>query len=146
MFGLVIPLLLGIAVDLFVFMPIRSFNSETGLVIYVSQVRKAGKFSRGSRNLHIVLQQNWSFGVAYTSIIHNLIHVLPANNSIRQKLNQLIFENGIMQTDLREITHTMIVPVILAVILAITLPGIVSWGILQMLGKLRKKGLLLNRA
>lgn len=40
MFGLVIPLLFGIAVDLFVFMPIRSFNSESGLVIYVSQVRE----------------------------------------------------------------------------------------------------------
>lgn len=38
MFGLVIPLLFGIAVDLFVFMPRRDFNADTGLVIYISQV------------------------------------------------------------------------------------------------------------
>jgi hypothetical protein len=38
MFGVIIPLLFGIAVDLFVFMPIRSFNKDTGLVIYISQV------------------------------------------------------------------------------------------------------------
>jgi hypothetical protein len=38
MFGMIIPLLFGIAVDLFVVMPIRSFNADTGLVIYISQV------------------------------------------------------------------------------------------------------------
>ncbi|CAO3628960.1 unnamed protein product [Mucor hiemalis] len=111
-FGIVIPLLLGIAVDLFVFMPIRSFNAETGLVISISQ--------------------NWSFGVAYMSIIHNIIHVLPANNGLRQKLNGLIGD-GVMQADIWIITRTVIVPVILAAVLSITIPGITSWGILQML-------------
>lgn len=111
-FGIVIPLLLGIAVDLFVFMPIRSFDAETGLVISISQ--------------------NWSFGVAYMSIIHNVIHVLPANNGLRQKLNGLIGD-GVMQADIWSITRTVIVPVILAAVLAITIPGITSWGILQML-------------
>ncbi|KAI7896747.1 uncharacterized protein EV154DRAFT_535463 [Mucor mucedo] len=112
MFGLVIPLLFGIAVDLFVFMPIRSFNSESGLVIYVTQ--------------------NWSFGVAYMSIIHNIIHVLPANNSVRRKLIGLVGD-GIMQTDVWNITRTVIVPVIVTALLAITIPGIASWGILRFL-------------
>lgn len=68
------------------------------------------------------------------SIIHNVIHVLPANNSVRQKLNGIIGD-GIMQTDLWIITRTVIAPVIMTALLAITIPGITSWGILQMLGK-----------
>ncbi|KAL7319178.1 hypothetical protein PS15m_002347 [Mucor circinelloides] len=113
MFGLVIPLLFGIAVDLFVFMPRRDFNADTGLVIYISQ--------------------NWSFGVAYMSTIHNLIHVLPANNRIRQRVNEIIGGNGIMLADSWVITRTVIAPVILVALLAITIPGITSWAILQML-------------
>ncbi|KAF1798687.1 hypothetical protein FB192DRAFT_1310118 [Mucor lusitanicus] len=113
MFGIVIPLLFGIAVDLFVFMPRRDFNADTGLVIYISQ--------------------NWSFGVAYMSTIHNLIHVLPANNRIRQRLDETIGGNGIMLADSWIITRTVIAPVILVALLAITIPGITSWAILQML-------------
>ncbi|KAI8366334.1 hypothetical protein EDC96DRAFT_508584 [Choanephora cucurbitarum] len=112
-FGFVIPLLLGIAVDLFVFMPIRSSNMDKGLVIHVSQ--------------------NWSFGVAYMSIIHHLIHVLPANNRIRQKLTEIIGED-MMQANLWNITRSVIVPVIVSALLAIIVPGMISWGILQMLG------------
>ncbi|GAN04618.1 conserved hypothetical protein [Mucor ambiguus] len=115
MFGIVIPLLFGIAVDLFVFMPRRAFNADTGLVIYISQ--------------------NWSFGVAYMSTIHNLIHVLPANNRIRQQLDEIIGGNGIMLADSWIITRTVIAPVILVALLAIAIPGITSWVILQMLGK-----------
>ncbi|KAI7900493.1 uncharacterized protein BX663DRAFT_488410 [Cokeromyces recurvatus] len=113
MFGLVIPLLIGIAVDLFVFMPIRSINPE-------------------SSDLVIDITQNWSFGVAYMSIIHNIIHVLPANNRLRRKLNEIIGE-GIMQADLWTLTRTIIIPVILSALLAITIPGIISWSILQTL-------------
>lgn len=68
------------------------------------------------------------------SIIHNIIHVLPANNSIRQKLNAIIGD-GIMQTDVWNMTKTVIIPVILIALLAINIPAITSWGILQMLGK-----------
>ncbi|KAI8640568.1 hypothetical protein BD408DRAFT_484022 [Parasitella parasitica] len=112
-FGLIIPLLFGIAVDLFVFMPRRDFNADTGLVIYISQ--------------------NWSFGVAYMTTVHNLIHLLPANNRLRQKLNEIIGGNGIMVADTWVVTRTVIAPVILVALLAITIPGIASWIILQML-------------
>lgn len=67
------------------------------------------------------------------SIIHNVIHVLPANNRLLQKLNE-ITGDGLMQADVSIITRTVIVPVVLSAILAITIPGVVSWGILQMLG------------
>ncbi|KAI9487301.1 MAG: hypothetical protein EXX96DRAFT_552589 [Benjaminiella poitrasii] len=112
MFGLVIPLLVGIAVDLFVFMPLRNFNSETGLVIDISQ--------------------NWSFGVAYISIIYNAVHVLPTNNRLRRKLDEMMGE-GMMEVETWTITRTIILPVIVSALLAITIPGIISWGILQML-------------
>lgn len=68
------------------------------------------------------------------SIIHNIIHVLPANNSVRRKLTGLIGD-GIMQTNVWNITRTVIVPVIITALLAITIPGITSWGILQFLGE-----------
>jgi HD-like signal output (HDOD) protein len=68
------------------------------------------------------------------SIIHNVINVLPTNNRLVQKLNEIIGD-GLMQADLSNITRTVIAPVVLSAILAITIPGIVSWGILQMLGK-----------
>lgn len=69
------------------------------------------------------------------STIHNLIHVLPTNNRIRQRINEIIGGNGIMQADSWIITRTVIAPVILVALLAITIPGITSWFILQMLGK-----------
>lgn len=69
------------------------------------------------------------------STIHNLIHVLPANNRIRQRLDETIGGNGIMLADSWIITRTVIAPVILVALLAITIPGITSWAILQMLGK-----------
>lgn len=63
--------------------------------------------------------------------------MLPANNRIQQKLNEIIGGDGggIMQTDLYNITRTVIAPVILTAILSIIVPGIISWGILQLLGK-----------
>ena len=133
-FGFVIPLLLGIAVDLFVFMPIRSSNMDKGLVIHVSQVRLPLLFLRRKNSWeHICTTQNWSFGVAYMSIIHHLIHVLPANNRIRQKLTEIIGED-MMQANLWNITRSVIVPVMISALLAIIVPGMISWGILQMLG------------
>jgi hypothetical protein len=68
------------------------------------------------------------------SIIHNVIHVLPANNRLLQKLNE-ITGDGLMQADLSTITRTVIAPVVLSAVLAITIPGMVSWGILQVLGE-----------
>ncbi|KAI8063657.1 uncharacterized protein B0P05DRAFT_555187 [Gilbertella persicaria] len=110
--GMWIPFLLGVAVDLFVFMPIRSSNTDTGLVIHVSQ--------------------NWSFGVAYMSIIHHVIHVLPANNRIRQYYTEFMGD-GMMQAHLWNITRSVIVPVTMCALLAISLPAIVSWGMVHML-------------
>lgn len=36
-FGLIIPLLLGIAVDLYIFMPLR-YSKTTALVVHISEV------------------------------------------------------------------------------------------------------------
>lgn len=56
MFGIVIPLLFGITVDLFVFMPIRSFNAETGLVIYISQVSTVKKKNVDNSLIKLLLE------------------------------------------------------------------------------------------
>ncbi|KAI8989990.1 hypothetical protein BDB01DRAFT_894809 [Pilobolus umbonatus] len=111
-FGIVLPLLVGIAVDLFVFMPFRTIDSEVGLVINLSQ--------------------NWSFGIAYMSIVYNAIHVLPPRNGLRLRLDEII-GNDIMRTDVWTITRTIILFVISVAMLAIVIPAFISWGILQML-------------
>lgn len=70
------------------------------------------------------------------SIIHNTIHVLPTNNPVRQKLIGIFGDNNtIMQADLIHITRAFIVPVIISALLAVFIPAILSWLILQMLGK-----------
>lgn len=72
------------------------------------------------------------------SILQDIIHVLPTNNPVRQKLTG-IFGDNIMQADLIQITRAFIVPVIISALLAICIPAILSRVILQLLGKYLKK-------
>ncbi|KAI8393645.1 uncharacterized protein BYT42DRAFT_609419 [Radiomyces spectabilis] len=111
--GLVVPLLLGVTVDLYIFMPIRLAKSSEALVLH--------------------LPECWSFGVAYLSIIYGVAHVIP-NNNLRRTLDQLL-ENGVMQLNPWGITRTIIVPMVVGSIAAISIPGILAWGVVQMLAK-----------
>lgn len=67
------------------------------------------------------------------------IQYLPANNRLKVKLNEMIGQD-VMQIDLMNITRTMIVPVIVSALLAITIPKLISWGVLYFTGKKKKKG------
>ncbi|KAI8882007.1 hypothetical protein K501DRAFT_252110 [Backusella circina FSU 941] len=110
--GLIMPLIFGIAVDFFVLMPIRISEHKNGLVIDVSR--------------------DWSFGVAYISIIYNIIHLFPTPNRLQRHIDE-ITSNGILQADCWAITSTIAAPVILGSLVAIAIPGIISWGVLQFL-------------
>jgi hypothetical protein len=48
--------------------------------------------------------------------------------------------DGILQADSWVVTITIAVPVILGSLVAITIPGIISWGVLQLLGKFINDG------
>ncbi|KAI8987552.1 hypothetical protein BDF20DRAFT_998168 [Mycotypha africana] len=113
--GVIIPFLLAVIVDLYIFLPVRDVNPRIEILGYFSL--------------------NWSLGIAYLSLVHNLIHVLPANNRVRRTVNEMLGGNGFMQTDVWTITLTIIGPVIICALLAIIVPGIISWTILQVLSK-----------
>ncbi|KAG0742313.1 hypothetical protein G6F61_004976 [Rhizopus arrhizus] len=110
--AVMIPLLLGVSVDLFVFMPIRSYYSK---------------------EIVIDLSQNWSFGIVYLSIFYHAISLLPTQNRIRVYLDS-VFGNHLLEADLDAVTRKVIVPVTMTTLLFIILPGILSWILLQMTG------------
>ncbi|CEJ00887.1 hypothetical protein RMCBS344292_14929 [Rhizopus microsporus] len=114
--AVIIPLLLGVSVDLFVFMPIRIHNSSGPIVINLSQ--------------------DWAFGIVCMSIIYHTVLLLPTTNAVRQYMDQ-IFGNNMIQADLNLITRKVIAPVIITTLLAIITPGVISFCILYIMGTSR---------
>ncbi|KAG0182167.1 hypothetical protein DFQ29_005527 [Apophysomyces sp. BC1021] len=111
-FGFIIPLLLGVAVDLFVFMPIRFSKSSGALVLHLSE--------------------DWSFGVVYLGIVYGVIYVLPTN-VLQRTLDQAV-GNGISEMDTWEITRLAIAPIIAGTSMAILFPGALALGTISTLG------------
>ncbi|KAF7725250.1 hypothetical protein EC973_000338 [Apophysomyces ossiformis] len=111
--GFIIPLLLGVAIDLYVFMPIRYSKSSGALVLHLSE--------------------DWAFGVVYLGIVYGVIYVLPTN-PIQRALDQLT-GNGIADMDIWEVTRLAIAPVIFGTVLAILFPGALALGTIRILGK-----------
>lgn len=110
--GVVIPLLLGISVDLFVFMPIRTYHSKEGIVIHLSQ--------------------NWAFGIVYISLFYHTVQLLPTQNRVKVYMDS-VFGNNMIQADLKVITRKVIVPVIMVALGSIFLPGVLSWSLFQLM-------------
>src|SRR5689334_11026275 len=67
------------------------------------------------------------------SVIYGIIQILP-NNQWKQFMDGL-FGNGITRVSSWDITRSLLVPVMLGTILAISIPGIMAWGCVQLLGK-----------
>ncbi|KAI8089411.1 uncharacterized protein BX664DRAFT_262675 [Halteromyces radiatus] len=112
--GFIVPLLLGVMVDLYLFMPLRySIHDDQPMVLHLSE--------------------DWVFGIAYCSIIYGVIQVLP-NNRWQHYFNRLIGNGGLANMSSWVVTRSFVGPVILGTILAITIPGILAWGCVQWLG------------
>ncbi|CAO3587835.1 unnamed protein product [Absidia cylindrospora] len=109
--GFVLPLMLGVTVDLYLFMPLRYSINDQPMVLHLSE--------------------DWTFGIAYASIIYGLIQVLP-NNHWQQYLNQFTAD-GLFNVSLWSITRDFLAPVLLGTILAISVPGILAWGCVKWL-------------
>ncbi|KAI9265606.1 hypothetical protein BY458DRAFT_534185 [Sporodiniella umbellata] len=111
-FAVVMPVLVGVAVDLFVYMPIRTHYSQEGIVIHLSQ--------------------NWAFGIVYMSLVYYGVQLLPAHYRVRTYLDS-VFGNNMIQADLNSITRKVIVPVTLVATGCIVLPGALAWVVWQMI-------------
>ncbi|CAO3631806.1 unnamed protein product [Cunninghamella blakesleeana] len=109
--GFILPLMLGIVVDLYLFMPLRYSIHDQPMVLHLSE--------------------DWVFGIAYMSVIYGVIQVLP-NNQWKQFMDGL-FGNGITRISSWVITRSFFLPVMLGTILAITIPGIMAWGCVKLL-------------
>ncbi|KAL0090879.1 hypothetical protein F4703DRAFT_1835583 [Phycomyces blakesleeanus] len=110
--GVVTPLLLGILIELYVFIPISCVKANDPITLYISQ--------------------DWLYGVVYMCIARGTIYVLP-NNRWQRRLDQ-IFGNDPMQLNPWVVTRSIAAPVVMAAVAAIAVPGIVAWGLTQLLG------------
>lgn len=93
--------------------------------------------------LTVIVPQDWTFGVAYASIIYGLIQVLP-NNRWQRYLDQFT-AHGFFNVSVWLVTRNFLAPVLLGTILAIFIPGVLAWGCVQWLGK-SKGNIIDNRA
>ncbi|CAO3592354.1 unnamed protein product [Absidia cylindrospora] len=100
--GWMIPLLVGVAVDLYVFIPIRYANSSHhALVIHLSE--------------------DWSFGVAGIGIVYGMIYVLPTN-TWQRTLDRYIAD-GLTTLNVWTLTTAHLGPWILGALCTIFVPG-----------------------
>jgi hypothetical protein len=102
MFGFVIPFFIGIMLDLYILMPMRSHHDV----------------------IEIYLTVDWTIGVIGFSIFYGLVCFLPNNNAFKQQLVRLNWRN-FDELDVWYTTTDVIVPVIAYLVAAIILPYLV---------------------
>ncbi|KAI9275859.1 hypothetical protein BDA99DRAFT_496639 [Phascolomyces articulosus] len=110
--GFVMPLLLGILADVYIFMPIRYSNSNDALVIHVSE--------------------DWSFGVVFMGIFYGVVYILP-NNPVQRYLDGVIGGN-VWEINTLRITKSTIAPLIGGSTAAIVVPGLLSVAAVKLFG------------
>jgi hypothetical protein len=113
--GWMIPLLVGVMIDLYVFMPTRYSNSAHPAVV-----------------LHLF--QDWSFGVLYLGILHGIIHILPTNTW--QRTVDLYISNGLVSLDVWKFSKTALAPWFLGSTGTILFPGTMAWAMIKILGNI----------
>lgn len=111
--GLLVPLLVGIAVDLYVFTPIQCIKSHP-------------------QELVLHLSKDWSFGVIYLGIMHSVLSIFPTN-SLQRTMDQYTL-NGLESLDVWTLTRTTLGPLILVIMGVITVPGGLAWVMMQLIG------------
>ncbi|ORX52669.1 hypothetical protein DM01DRAFT_1306354 [Hesseltinella vesiculosa] len=119
--GLIVPLFLGITVDLYLFMPLRYAHPDQPMVLHVSE--------------------DWAFGVAFLSIGYGILHALPTN-PWQQFIDQVFPPIGapgvenvydfLSNVSLVMVTRSFLAPALVGSILLITIPGILAWGCVQL--------------
>ncbi|KAI8093895.1 uncharacterized protein BX664DRAFT_260652 [Halteromyces radiatus] len=114
MIGWVIPLFVGVAIDLYVFMPIRYSSSNHTLVLH--------------------LAEDWSYGILYLGIIHGVIYLLPTNQW--QRILDQYISDGLTLLNIDHLTRTIFGPLLLGIILSMMIPGGLAWMMIQLLGKI----------
>ncbi|ORZ08593.1 hypothetical protein BCR42DRAFT_140245 [Absidia repens] len=114
MIGCLIPLLMGLAVDLYVFAPFRSNTPSSQLVLTLD------------------LFSNWNYGLVYLGIMYRLAYILPTN-TWKRGIDQYMMA-GLSSLNTWTLTRTVFAPWIIGTACAIVIPGGSAWIVLHLLG------------
>ncbi|KAI9020804.1 hypothetical protein CLU79DRAFT_218346 [Phycomyces nitens] len=104
--ALVLPLLLGITIDLYLFVVFRPSEPSDRITIHLSQ--------------------DWALGIVCLGIIYGVIYILP-NNALQRKIDQVV-EDGISNIHLWSITRSLLGPVVFGLLIGVISPGALAMG------------------
>ncbi|KAI8584471.1 hypothetical protein K450DRAFT_216574 [Umbelopsis ramanniana AG] len=106
--GLVIPLLFGLIMELYVLIPFRDLDNKPP---------------------NIDPLQDWAFGIVLLNILHGTINILPENHL--QQMLARVFSAGILRANTQLVTKSIIGPLLLGSVLAITIPSLLVYSSIQ---------------
>ncbi|KAG0367360.1 hypothetical protein BC939DRAFT_443427 [Gamsiella multidivaricata] len=104
-FGVILPFILGLMVELFVILPLR--NALEG-------------------DSDVIFAVNWAVGLLYMKIIHRILSVMP-NNRFAADMNRVFNGTNVNDWDTRLATRRLIIPIFGMVTLAIAGPFVLGW-------------------
>ncbi|RUS31209.1 hypothetical protein BC938DRAFT_478246 [Jimgerdemannia flammicorona] len=103
-FGVVIPFLLGLLVELYIIMPLKTPVTEAPVIFFF---------------------QDWALGIMYMKIIHRILMMLPPNDW--QRAITAITARGVCNLNVKIATKAVIAPVLAVAIGAMVLPALLAW-------------------
>jgi hypothetical protein len=139
----VIPFLIGIMMDLYVFMPLRLSNiDETMLDIYltvVSYILNPYQFQMRFNNRHFFFPtpfflKDWALGLAGLSIFYGIVNLVPANGTFRALITQFNW-NNLGNLNIRDTNFKVIVPTVVSLCVIILTPSILTLLTIRLFGK-----------
>ncbi|KAF9150172.1 hypothetical protein BG015_008029 [Linnemannia schmuckeri] len=104
-FGVLMPFILGLMVELFVVLPLRNAIDEDANVIFMV---------------------DWAVGLLYMKIIHRILSVLP-NNRFALDMNRVFVGTDVNQWDAGLATRRLILPVFGICALVVVGPFVCAW-------------------
>ncbi|CAO3618449.1 unnamed protein product [Cunninghamella blakesleeana] len=109
-FGWMIPLLFGVMIDLYIYLPLRqdAVTHDHPIVIH--------------------LTEDWSYGIIAMSILYGMVYMLPIHPSWQRDLDQFM-EDGLLLSSLnvKVLTQQKIGPLFCFMSIAIFFPGGLAW-------------------
>ncbi|KAI8365695.1 hypothetical protein EDC96DRAFT_544486 [Choanephora cucurbitarum] len=112
MFGLAVPLLLGITLDLYLLLPMKSFSKENYVI-----------------ELYLIV--DWALGLAGMNVFHGIICIssLHISPTLREQFMQLNLSNFV-NLDVKFVSKNILAPLVTCILSILVLPSITSAAVL----------------
>jgi len=111
-FGILLPLSLGLMVELYLILPLRSAVDGEGGMIFVV---------------------NWAVGLIYMKITHRILAAMP-DNELMADLNRVFVNANVHQWNAGLATRRVILPALVASVLVISCPLGLAWAVIRYKG------------